>query len=124
MQVLYVNEKVIQYLKGANSLLDAKLLRFELYSTNLGVSADLHFFMRSSSEFRQLVLRLELCKEVSFSYTDDFFFYNIERIKMLQVSADEYFVSLDPFDESGQVSVKDGDFIRSSGLKLLKICNG
>lgn len=120
MQALLEGSQVVSYLKGPNSLLDARLSRYELFSDSTGVSADLHFFMRPSAEFSRIVLRLEQCREVSFSYTDDFFFYNVERVKLLQHSANDFFVSLDPYDESGKISERDGDFVRSTGLTLFK----
>ena len=84
LRLLHKDLKALDYLSGNNSLLDSKIESFSIGAESDNVFVDIIITMRKSSEYKKLLLKFRKCLEYQFSYSNDYFFYNVESLKFLQ----------------------------------------
>jgi hypothetical protein len=81
MKLICSNQQLINTFKNKNSLLDSVIERIEIFCTESSINSNIQLVMRRSSNFDKVLLQFTNCKEFGFSYTDDYYFYNVELIK-------------------------------------------
>lgn len=114
-----IDDEVVSYFQGDNSLLDGSIQRIDISRNEEDkVNIELYFEMRRSSEYRNSIVRFSDCKEYSFSYTDDYYFYSVEAFKLFKTGSSKYYASFDPCDESECVSEEDRDVIFSKSISV------
>ncbi|SLN22225.1 hypothetical protein ROA7450_00814 [Roseovarius albus] len=116
MNFICKDEGAIIHFAGDNSLIDGRIERIDVRDTDPSVSIHIEICMRPSSEHRKIELRFLGCKEFGFYWSDDYYFYNIERVKFFQRDDGLLYVSFDPVDEAETVSEYDQSFISSAEL--------
>lgn len=116
MDLIDYNQELVLSLTDNNSLLDSVIEKFEIFMADGHVNANVWLQMRPSSEFGKVQLKFTDCKEYSFSYTDDYYFYNVELVKLFKTKDGMFYVSFDPVDEQDEVSNEDQDFILARGV--------
>jgi hypothetical protein len=121
VQLIYSDQELVSNFIDNNSLLDGKIEKIEIFQANSSVSINIYFAMRPSSDFKKIILQFSGCKQYGFSYSDDYFFYNVELVKFFQTEEGLFYVSFDPYDELEKVSDKDQDFVLSSNVSAYKI---
>ncbi len=121
MQLIYSDQELIFNFKGNNSLLDGEIEKIEIFQADLSVNINIYFTMRPSSDYKKIILQFGGCKQYGFSYSNDYFFYNVEIVKFFQTEKGLFYVSFDPYDESKAVSDKDQDFILSHNVSAYKL---
>ena len=77
--------------------------------------------MRPDSEYSEILLKFLGCREIVFSRRDDYAFYDVESVKVLKLSETDFYVSLDPFDESGVPLGEDNDIFRSRSIEFHRV---
>ena len=93
------------------TLLSSNLYKFDVENNDTeGLMIRLHFRLLYSGVNNTVMLRFSGIREYSFYYHHRGNFYNVERYKLLKMK-DGFYISLDPFDETGIVSPQDQDFI-------------
>jgi hypothetical protein len=113
-----VDEEVLQFLKGENSLLDGEISSIKIVKGDHGVNVSLDVSMRKSSQLNKIILDFIDCEEYSFSYAKGHYFYCIESVKFFKNDNEMYYLSLDPFEEGEQESSEDMDVIIARSVKL------
>lgn len=104
------NNSLLSKLSGENCLLDAKIERLVIYN-GVRLIIEITFKMRPKSDFDRVLIRFIDVFEYSFYYNSDYIFYNIERYKFFSKNKNNFYLSLDPFDETSEISDKDQDYI-------------
>lgn len=105
------NEELYESLKGNNNILDSQINRILLVEEEQEIKVEIDFLLHNVSENKKVRIVFNHIKEFSFYYNSQYIFYNVERFKLLLLENGYYYLSLDPYDESMQVSSKDQDII-------------
>lgn len=116
MQLICSDEKLIARFLGENSLLDGKIEKIEIFDVDSSVCININFDMRPSSDYQKVQFKFSGCKGYSFSYSDDYYFYNVELLKFFQGEDGLFYISFDPCDETEAISDEDQDFILCRGV--------
>ncbi|NOH69952.1 hypothetical protein F0225_01165 [Vibrio pectenicida] len=111
MKLICSDEKLITHFLSNNSLLDGKIEKIEIIDAGSSVCININFNMRSSSDYQKIQFKFVGCKGYSFSYSEDYYFYNIELLKFFQCEDGLFYISFDPCDETEVISDDDQDFI-------------
>ena len=111
MQLICSNQESVNHFSGNNSLLDGNIKRINIFYTDSSVCINIDFDMRPSSDYQNIQIRLIGCTHYSFSYTDDYYFYNVELLKFFQGDNGLFYISFDPADETEIIADEDQDFI-------------
>lgn len=111
MQIIFNNQELLDRFRDINSLLDGKIEKIEIFSRDFSVCINIHFCMRPSSDYQKIEFRFIDCKQYSFSYSENYYFYNVELVKFFECEDGLFYISFDPFDEVEVISEKDQDFI-------------
>ncbi len=111
MRLICSNQQMVTHFSGNNSLLDGKIKRIEIFDADSSVCINIDFDMRLSSDYQNVQIKFVGCKSYSFSYSDDYYFYNVELLKFFQGDDGLFYISFDPSDEVEIISDEDQDFI-------------
>jgi len=111
VQLICSDEKLITRFLGSNSLLDGKIEKIEIFDAGSSVCININFNMRPSSDYQKVQFKFVGCKGYSFSYSEDYYFYNVELLKLFQGEDGLFYISFDPCDEIEVISDEDQDFI-------------
>ncbi len=111
MQLVCENETLVAQFTGKNCLLDGRIERISIFEDNSSVCVDVEYRMRISSEFDKIYFKFMNCKEYSFYFSSDYYFYNVELVKLFKNESGLYYISFDPKDELDCVSDDDQDYI-------------
>lgn len=104
---------VLNFLSEERSLTSSTLYKIDIYLENKSLLLDLYFEFPSMERIR---LRFSEIKEYSFYYNSAYVFYNAEIVKFFK-SDESFYISLDPVDESENISPDDNDYILSSKVE-------
>ena len=117
MKYLEKGEELLSRIADEFTLLSSQVKGINLYSNEVGVLVgEILFELLYSKKEKKLKLILTDIREFSFFYTSDYDFYNIERYKLMKID-NGYYISLDPFDESEEISADDQDFIKCQNIE-------
>ncbi|PCJ17203.1 MAG: hypothetical protein COB02_14245 [Candidatus Cloacimonadota bacterium] len=113
------NKNLVKYINDNAILLDANLEGLTIYQIDNKLNVDLTFSNCRKTK-NNLILTLSEVKKINFYYDDTWYFYSIERFKLIE-NKSEYYLSLDPYDESNVMNDEDGGVIISKKItwKLL-----
>jgi hypothetical protein len=112
------NEQVIDYLVGDNSILDSKVQSIFIKAEDEKVNLEIELIMRASAEHSVIRLVFSDCVGYSFSYSDDYIFYNVESFKLIKTEGGLFYMSIDPFDDIQLPSDEDMDAVESRSIEL------
>jgi hypothetical protein len=122
MKCIAKNSLLIQELKDKNALLDAKIMSIHCFSKASSlVMLQLDLEPRKGSYKGNIRLEFYDVKEFSFYYDHADVFYYLERYKLFLTSDNDYYCSIDPYNEIDEPSKEDRGIIRAkkiSGLFL------
>jgi hypothetical protein len=121
LRLLHKNIQALDYLSGNNSLLDSRISGFSIGAESDDVFVDITITMRNSSEYKQLMLKFKKCLEYQFSYSNDYFFYNVESLKLLQKKDGTFYVSFDPSDSEEAPSEEDLDIVNAETMEVYQL---
>jgi hypothetical protein len=111
MKLICSDQQLINNFKDKNSLLDAVIENIEISREIDSVSVCIRLVMRHSSDYKKILLKFVNCKEYCFLYSDNYFFYNVELVKLFRTEDELFFASFDPFDELEKISDNDQDYV-------------
>jgi hypothetical protein len=111
MKQIASDAELVDVLVGHNSILDAVMTYLSIYEEHDQLTVCMEFEMRPKSDFEKIRLKMLGVSEYSFYYKDDNVFYNVERIKFFVTREGKFYLSLDPVDDSDDVSDEDQDFV-------------
>jgi hypothetical protein len=113
MEYINKNEELIeQSLSGRYYILDSTITRFDIHIEDHIIYIDVYFslpFRRFKSD-KILKLHFINVTEYEFYWNNKYIFYTVERYKFFKTEAG-FYISLDPFDESGEILEEDHDVI-------------
>ena len=121
MELISSNQQLISCFIAENSLLDAVIEKIEIFQNDSSVNINIWLVMRPSSDFNKVLLQFVDCKEYGFSYSDNYFFYNVELVKLFQTKDGLFYVSFDPFDKLEIISDKDQDFVLARNVHAYRL---
>ena len=101
------DDKVIETLRGKNSLLDGDLLSIEVKKLDGLIIAILGVEMRSGSDYSYVELLFEDVRGLGFIYDDGYSFGFIEQVKFFK-SEELFYLVLEPYNEL-ELSLEDED---------------
>ena len=110
MEESYKNDALIELTNDSYYIHDATVSRFDIYLQNHQLCIDVYFHSILPKITKTLKIHFSNVIKYQFLYTLEYSFYNVERYKFFKTE-NGYYISLDPYDESAQVSEKDGDLI-------------
>jgi hypothetical protein len=107
--------QAIEYLNSKKSLLNSVITEIKIYfEVNLKVCLNIE---AKNMTFNVL---FEEVKELSFYHNDNYLFYNVENYKLIYSNnEDEFYLSLDPYDDDQNINSLDKDFIRAKKLIVI-----
>lgn len=111
MKIIDKDEQLVKHLSGRNSLIDAKVKRISIFEEDVILMGEVQFEMRPSSEYRNLVLKFTDVREYAFYYNQNYSFADVERYKFFRMDNGSYYLSLDPYEETGVPSDRDQDLV-------------
>ena len=111
MKQIASDEELVDVLVGHNSILDAVMTHLSIYEEHDQLTVCMEFAMRPKSDFEKIRLKMLGVSEYGFYYKDDTVFYNVERFKFFVTREGGFYLSLDPIDDSDNVSDEDQDFV-------------
>jgi hypothetical protein len=112
-------EEVVTYLRGHSSVRDGMLASLIIHSVDQEPVVDLIFEMIHEAPVRIVHLHLRGVREFAMNHDDRHLFYNVAMIKCLWLPTAEFYLSLDPYDESEEApSDRDNDFFRSASVEM------
>ncbi|GAA0894543.1 hypothetical protein GCM10009122_42240 [Fulvivirga kasyanovii] len=107
-------ENAFNVLSNQLELHDSSVEEMTLKNEENTLQIDLRIILSNKDRY---LIKFLLVKEFGFYYSNNYFFYNIDEVKLLKV-LDGYYISLDPdTTESGQ-SEMDQDFILCKDLEI------
>ena len=109
---------VAEYLSGRNSLRDGYLERLDVEAVDGEPVITLRFRMRPDRDARWVEMVLKDVKEVCFSHASDYTFGELPFVTCTWTSEEEFYLSLDPFQEGAPPSEADHDIFRAASVKL------
>lgn len=113
------NEAVMQYLRGYNSVRDGVLRSLILSSEEDAIVVTLKFAMNRAADYREISLELRGLQEINL-YENESYLSEIALVKCLWTEAQEFYLSLDPYDErEAFVTERDNYSFRAKSVKLL-----
>jgi hypothetical protein len=110
MKEIGKNNKLLSKLTGENCLLDTKIEHLSIFAAD-NLIIEITFLMRPKSDFERVTIRFSGVLEYSFYYNTDYIFYNVERYKFFLDNNNNFYLSLDPFNEAVEISDQDQDYI-------------
>jgi len=116
MKLLAQNEEVLSYLTGNQSLISSTVESFLIKGLRQGVAIEIVFKLMYSKAVKRLLLQFENVSEYVLVHSPRSSFYNVESCKLL-MTGNEYYLSLDPYDETQIIDARDNDFIIASMVK-------
>ena len=118
MEEIYRNEELIEFVGGGKLILDALIKRFEIYEQDYKVYIELYFLSKdlATKAERQFKVRFINVTEYEFYWNNTYRFYTVERYKFFK-SDKGFYISLDPADESDEISDNDQDIIISKEIE-------
>ncbi len=120
MKLIGDGDKVLAYFSGNRSIISGQLIKISTYLITEKLVVDLDIRLLHSKMISLYQLRFVDVKEYLFYHHSDYYFYNIENCKFLK-TGNLYYLSLDPYDEKGEISKKDMDFILSESVEAYSI---
>ena len=118
MNEIYKNEALIELTNGTYYIHDSTVSRFDIYEQNHQLCIDVYFNsgnIKYNNE-RQLKIHFEDIIKYQFLYNNNHNFYNVESYKFFK-SEMGFYISLDPFNESKDVSEDDEDLILCKNME-------
>ncbi|MDP9077978.1 MAG: hypothetical protein M3O71_11175 [Bacteroidota bacterium] len=109
MEEIYKNDDLLQLIWGSYHIHDSSVNRFDIYQRNYQLCIDV-YFDSTKKPHKQLKIHFSGIIKYQFLYNESYHFYNVESYKFFK-SGKGYYISLDPFDESQEMSEEDGDLI-------------
>jgi hypothetical protein len=117
MKLIASDMELIKKLTNENSILDSMLEKIVIQKDDDDVLfIDLVLNMRSSSKYKKIVIRMKDVTEYGFYYRSEYLFYYIERFKFFKRKDNVFYISLDPEDDSDEISGSDQDFVVSNKI--------
>jgi hypothetical protein len=117
MKLIASDMELIKKLTNENSILDSMLEKIVIQKDDDDILfIDLVLNMRSSSKYKKIVIRMKDVAEYGFYYSSEYLFYYIERFKFFKRKDNAFYISLDPEDDSDEISESDQDFIVSNKI--------
>lgn len=121
MDLICENEDVLRRFVGENCFLDTKIEKFEIWKKGEDVFVDVQLCMRPKSNWIKVLLRFNHCEYYALHFSNECYFYNIERLKLFISENGKFYASFDPFDEDDVISKDDNDVVCSEGIQAFKI---
>lgn len=110
--------KIISQLSGEDSILDAVVEEIRIFKSKRLLSIELTLQVsRVTASYKGLKILFEDVKEYSFTYSQDYIFYNIESFKLINMGEFIY-LSLDPADSKKEPSIDDLDIILAKDISI------
>jgi len=116
MKNIGVGSSLINELGQNNALLDGRVLSINLYANNSSVTLQLDIQPRAGSLSGILRLVFQNVKEFYFNYEDEVTFFYIQRYKLFQKKEGDYYLCIDPFDETQIVSENDNGVVLAENI--------
>lgn len=107
----------LEFLKGKDSLLDSRLLSLVVNDGDDGLVVEARFSAREGASYLWVkIVFMRVC-DFYFSYSNEYIFGNVERVKFVVTDGGLFYLSIDPDVESGDVpSELDSDFVSSKRI--------
>jgi hypothetical protein len=113
MEFINRNEELLsQSVPRGYYILDSQITRLDIYFENHQLYIDVYFslpYHRFKAD-KNLKLHFIGVTEYEFYWNDKFNFYTVERYKFFK-SEKGFYLSVDPYDESGEILEEDRDII-------------
>lgn len=116
MKYLGKNEELLNFITDDFSLISSKLFELDMHKKDGELIIDFYFDLLYSKAETKLKLSFEDIEEFSFYYKSDYIFYNVENYKLFK-SGSLFYISLDPYNETQEISPNDQDFILSKSIR-------
>lgn len=116
MHLLAENHDALRLATSSETLLNATMEGFAVRYESDGLAAEVVFRLKHSKHVNRLLLRFKPVTGYALAYSQEVGFYHVESFKFLRVGND-YYLSLDPVDESGQADERDNDTIWAGGVR-------
>jgi hypothetical protein len=114
MEKTYKNEALLELTRGSYYIHDSSVSRLDIYqSDQLNINI---YFNSIVKHAKQLKIHFSGIIRYQFLYNDSHHFYNVERYKFFKTE-DGFYLSLDPFDESEEISENDEDLILCTNIE-------
>ena len=120
MVSIYRNEKALELLVGEDSLLDATVTCISIREVNGEIDVALEIDMRTKIQFKKITLIFQQASEYGFYWEKMHIFGIIASYKFLKIK-DEYYLSLDPDENTKSESKQDQDFIKAKQIKIVTV---
>lgn len=109
------NDCLLNSFSESFTILSAKICDIRIYSNKEFLVIDILFEL-IYPKYKYFILKFIDVKKFSFSWSDDYIFYNVESFKLFKQN-DYYHISLDPYNEYENISDNDRDFILSKKIQ-------
>ena len=112
MENIYKNDELLRLTNGCTFIRDSVVTRFDIYLQDHQLCIDVYLnleFSRFKAE-KRLKIHFRDIIRYQFLYSNNYYFYNVETCKFFK-SESGYYISLDPFNELGEISEEDEDLI-------------
>lgn len=106
---------------GNNSILDSKVQSIMIKAIDDQVCLEIELLMRASADHSKIRLVFVDCLGYSFSYSEDYIFYNVESFKLLKLEDGGYYMSIDPSDNNPLPSDGDMDAVESRSIQMFNV---
>ena len=118
METIYKNDQLLQLTKWTYYIHDSSVSRFDIYLQDSQLYIDVYFNSGDSRSKNGKVLKIHFTDIIryQFLYSNNYQFYNVESYKFFK-SENGYYMSLDPFDESEEISEEDEDLILCENIE-------
>ncbi len=113
--------EVFQYLIGNNSIIDREILRISLYYDHFKLKGEIILGSKKNSDYNKLILIFSEVEEFSFfkNRNDSLGYITLE--KFFTTGENEFYLSLDPYDEMKMINENDNDFILARSITVCAI---
>jgi hypothetical protein len=119
MDLISENNKIFENNLEQVNILNSKLLSIKIYAHEAdGVCIELNFHNDYIKVNPMIKLIFKKVLSYSFYHESGYSFYNVESFKLLALTNNKFYLSLDPFDEKEEVSEEDQDFIIAKHIAL------
>jgi hypothetical protein len=118
METIYKNDELLQLTKGTYYIHDSLVSRFDIYRQDYQLQIDVYFNSEDprSKKGKKLKIHFTDIIRYQFLYSNNYHFYNVESYKFFK-SENGYYMSLDPFDASEDISEEDEDLILCKNIE-------
>jgi hypothetical protein len=120
LEISLLDDEVVGFFTGDMSLISSSVTNIQIYNSDGIVVIDIHVRLLYSKDHRNFNVRFRDVVEYSFYHHKDYDFYNVERLKFFK-NGSEFYISLDPDEDTSMKSESDNDFIVCRGLKAFSI---